>query len=179
MRPLAIVGETAWMVPLPVWKDHFSLLGCVGMRRKMTVRLTPRRRSKAKPLSSNADEKACVPVDENGRPARCTWFSIGSSLRRRCDSEQGVPKHCIDCRPENYFLSRLFMPLGRVCELLLGRRIDCQGVPGRPRGSPVQYTVTCNTGKLVLYGRPSRSPWQLFTDPVPLPYSSALNILGL
>src|SRR5947209_12171720 len=32
-------------------------------------------------------------------------------------------------------------------------------LPGRPRGSPVQYTVTCNTGKLVLYGRPSRSPW--------------------
>src|SRR5437764_3938432 len=27
-----------------------------------------------------------------------------------------------------------------------------------PPGSPVPYTVTCNTGKLVLYGRPSRSP---------------------
>src|SRR5205085_8268982 len=29
-----------------------------------------------------------------------------------------------------------------------------------PPGSPVQYTVTCNMGNLVLYGRPSRSPWQ-------------------
>jgi len=33
--------------------------------------------------------------------------------------------------------------------------------PGRPRGSPVQYTFTCKTGELVLYGRPSRSPWLL------------------
>jgi len=55
------------------------------------------------------------------------------------------------------------------------RKISCQGLwmiarktiglPGRPRGSPVQYTFTCNTGDLVLYGRPSRSPWPSFTDP--------------
>src|SRR5438105_8854999 len=37
---------------------------------------------------------------------------------------------------------------------------------GRPRGSPVQYTLTCNTGKLVLYGRPSRSPWRLLSSTV-------------
>src|SRR6266567_981174 len=44
-------------------------------------------------------------------------------------------------------------PWLRVCELVPGRS-------GRPRGSPVQYTFTCKAGNLVLYGRPSRSPWQ-------------------
>src|SRR5438270_309552 len=34
------------------------------------------------------------------------------------------------------------------------------GLPGRPRVSPVRYTFTCNTGNMVLYGLPSRSPWQ-------------------
>jgi hypothetical protein len=33
-------------------------------------------------------------------------------------------------------------------------------LPGRPRGSPVQYTLTSVMGNRILYGRPSRSPWQ-------------------
>jgi len=43
---------------------------------------------------------------------------------------------------------------------------------GRPRGSPLQYTLTWKIGNLVLYGRPWRSPWHYsrlpwhsFTDP--------------
>jgi len=44
-------------------------------------------------------------------------------------------------------------------QLVKGRKV-CEWFPGRPRGSPVQYTFTCKTGELVLYGRPSRSPWQ-------------------
>src|SRR5947209_1662371 len=46
-------------------------------------------------------------------------------------------------------------------------------LPGRPRGSPLQYTFTCNTGKLVLYGRASRSPWQSNHSPCEHPTGTA------
>src|SRR5947209_12952639 len=50
-----------------------------------------------------------------------------------------------------------------------------------PPGSPVQYTFTCNTGNMVLYGRPSRSPWKSlliiglhFLFPLPMRYTQTV-----
>ena len=85
-----------------------------------------------------------------------------------------------------------------------GRQLDCQGVPGRPdandasiiftagktiglpgharvcqgrpRGSPVQYPVARVPRHRVLYGRPSRSPWPSFTNPVPLSSTEARSM---
>src|SRR6266849_5703796 len=43
--------------------------------------------------------------------------------------------------------------------------------PGRPRGSPVQYTSYASRF-VVLYGRPSRSPWPIYRQIFPLPLRS-------
>ena len=37
-------------------------------------------------------------------------------------------------------------------------------MPGRPRGSPVQYYIAYFARKRILYGRPSRSPWHGLPD---------------
>src|SRR2546421_9016001 len=78
-------------------------------------------------------------------------------------------------------MTSTFQAFCRACELSPGRRFDFQArataihyyrqeddvtaKPGQPRGSPVQYQLACVTRHRVLYGRPSRSPWQssLFT----------------